>query len=115
MSDTSTAGGAGRGAGARVVRPAAWPALPPIQRATDRPGAVADAGFGGRLTTWQNPSFTGTLAHAVLDGAPGGLVKGLLAAPVGPASGLELPSLSLPVAAPRGGGGAGGGGGGGRR
>ncbi|MCZ0997144.1 hypothetical protein O1M63_01970 [Streptomyces mirabilis] len=75
MSDTSTAGGAGRGAGARVVRPAAWPALPPIQRATDRPGSVADAGFGGRLTTWQNPSFTGTLSHAVLDGAPGGLVR----------------------------------------
>lgn len=96
--DTSTAGGAGRAAGAHVVRPAAWPALPPIQRATDRPGSVADAGFGGRLTTWQNPSFTGTLSHAVLDGAPGGLVKGVLAAPVGPASGLELPSLSLPVA-----------------
>lgn len=100
VSDTSAADGAGRGAGARVVRPAAWPALPPIQRATDRPGAVADAGFGGRLTTWQNPSFTGPLSHAVLDGAPGGLVKGLLAAPVGPASGLELPSLSLPVALP---------------
>ncbi|GDY71744.1 hypothetical protein SAV31267_012290 [Streptomyces avermitilis] len=86
--------------GADVVRAAAWPSLPPIQRATAGSGSVADAGFGGRLTTWQNPSFTGTLSHAVLDGAPGGLVKGVLAPTARPASGLELPSLSLPVASP---------------
>ncbi|MFE2139517.1 hypothetical protein ACFW9X_41145, partial [Streptomyces sp. NPDC059466] len=83
-----------------MVRAAAWPSLPPIQRATAGRGSVADSGFGGRLTTWQNPSFTGTLSHAVLDGAPGGLVRGVLATPALPASGLELPSLSLPVATP---------------
>nr|WP_168532529.1 hypothetical protein [Streptomyces sp. RPA4-2]QIY66796.1 hypothetical protein HEP85_41780 [Streptomyces sp. RPA4-2] len=36
----------------------------------------------------------------MLDGAPGGLVRGVLATPALPASGLELPSLSLPVATP---------------
>ncbi|NBM20657.1 hypothetical protein, partial [Streptomyces sp. GC420] len=82
-----------------AVRTAAWPELPPIQRATTGSAApVADPGFGGRLTTWQNPSFMGTLNHAVLDGAPGGLVKGVLATSAEPASGLELPSLTLPVA-----------------
>ncbi|WP_159394812.1 hypothetical protein [Streptomyces sp. H-KF8] len=84
-----------------VVRTAAWPGLPPIQRATARPSwPVADSGFGGRLSTWQNPAFTGTLSHAVLDGAPGGLVQGVLTTSAQPSPGLELPSLSLPVAAP---------------
>ncbi|MFC8388181.1 hypothetical protein ACFUI1_05300, partial [Streptomyces sp. NPDC057238] len=84
-----------------MVRTAAWPGLPPIQRATARPSwPVADSGFGGRLSTWQNPAFTGTLSHAVLDGAPGGLVQGVLTASARPSPGLELPALSLPVAAP---------------
>lgn len=83
------------------VRTAAWPALPPIQRATSRPSwPVADAGFGGRLSTWQNPTFAGTLSHAVLDGAPGGLVEGVLTASARPSEGLELPTLDLPVARP---------------
>ncbi|MGW3853083.1 hypothetical protein ACWD74_39605, partial [Streptomyces fagopyri] len=94
------AGAVGGVDGNRPVRAAAWPSLPPLQRATAGRGSVADSGFGGRLTTWQNPSFTGTLSHAVLDGAPGGLVRGVLATPALPASGLELPSLALPVAAP---------------
>ncbi|MGW4024180.1 hypothetical protein ACWEEL_22770, partial [Streptomyces sp. NPDC005009] len=84
-----------------MVRTAGWPGLPPIQRATARPSwPVADSGFGGRLSTWQNPAFTGTLSHAVLDGAPGGLVQGVLTASARPSPGLELPALSLPVAAP---------------
>ncbi len=91
----SGAGDTSEGGGARAVRPAAWPSLPPIQRATAGRGSVADSGFGGRLTTWQNPSFTGTLSHAVLDGAPGGLVRGVLATPALPASGLELPLALL--------------------
>lgn len=90
----------GGGTGDRVVRSAAWSSMPPIQRALAGPGSVADSGFGGRLTTWQNPSFTGTLSHAVLDGAPGGLVRGTATTSALPASGLELPSLSLPVAPP---------------
>ncbi|MCA1222337.1 hypothetical protein LCE31_28975, partial [Streptomyces sp. 8L] len=62
---------------------------------------VADAGFSSSLTTWQNPSFAGTLSHAVLDGAPGGLVKGALAVQRAASAGPELamPSLTLPVAA----------------
>jgi len=96
----STSSGYGSGSGARVPS-AGWSALPPIQRATTdgRPG-VADAGFAARLTTWQNPSFTGTLSHAVLDDAPSGLVKGVLVESRGPGTGLELPSLSLPLAMP---------------
>ncbi|KJY24496.1 hypothetical protein VR46_42365, partial [Streptomyces sp. NRRL S-444] len=84
-----------------TVRPSAgWSALPPIQRVTaGAAGPVAESGFGGRLTTWQDPSFRGTLSHAVLDGAPGGLVKGVLTASAKPSSGLELPSLTLPVVA----------------
>ncbi|MBK3637888.1 hypothetical protein JHN52_34370, partial [Streptomyces sp. MBT97] len=69
------------GAAPRVVA-AAWPTLPPIQRAAHRgPSGVADAGFGGRLATWQNPSFTGTGFRAVLDAAPGGSMSSLRAAP----------------------------------
>ncbi|QIY93590.1 hypothetical protein HEP87_04910 [Streptomyces sp. S1D4-11] len=84
----------------------AWSGLPPGPRCRRSSGPRTGRapsptpGSAVELTTWQNPSFTGTLSHAVLDGAPGGLVKDLLAAPVGPASGLELPSLSLPVASP---------------
>lgn len=82
----TTTGGGGApvsdaGAAPRVVA-AAWPTLPPIQRAAaGRTSGVADAGFGGRLATWQNPSFTGTGFHAVLDAAPGGLMSSLRTAP----------------------------------
>ncbi len=77
---------------------AGWAGLAPMQRAAVRQPGVADAGFGGRLSTWQNPSFTGTLSHAVLDGAPGGLVKDVLTTSAKPVPGLELPSHTLPVA-----------------
>ncbi|WP_420877040.1 hypothetical protein, partial [Streptomyces ossamyceticus] len=77
---------------------AGWVRLAPIQRAAVRDAAVADTGFGGRLTTWQNPSFTGALSHAVLPDAPSGLVKDVLTVSARPTSGLELPSLTLPVA-----------------
>ncbi|MGW4105515.1 hypothetical protein, partial [Streptomyces sp. NPDC004976] len=90
---------------AAPVRTAAWPALPPIQRATARPSwPVADPGFGNTLSTWQTPAFTGTLSHAVLDGAPGGLVQGVLTASARPSPGLELPALSLLVDGGHGGG-----------
>ncbi|WP_218781402.1 hypothetical protein, partial [Streptomyces griseiscabiei] len=50
------------------------------------------------MTTWQNPSFAGTLSHAVLPGAPGGLVRDVLTTSAVPVAGLELPSRTLPVA-----------------
>ncbi|MDX2700685.1 hypothetical protein, partial [Streptomyces ipomoeae] len=50
------------------------------------------------MTTWQNPSFTGTLSHAVLREAPAGLVKDVVTTPGRPVPGLEPPSLTLPVA-----------------
>ncbi|MHA6761771.1 hypothetical protein [Streptacidiphilus sp. PAMC 29251] len=97
------------GASESVAAPAAaavggrpgWAGLPPIQRATARPAryTVASSDFAQSLTTWQNPSFSGTLSHAVLDGAPTGLIRGVLAPAVaGPSGGLGEPALSLPVA-----------------
>ncbi|NDZ83681.1 hypothetical protein G3I19_35270, partial [Streptomyces sp. SID10853] len=45
-----------------------WNGLPAIQRATQHTAghAVATADFSSRLATWQNPSFSGSLSHAVL-------------------------------------------------
>ncbi|MEU9785041.1 hypothetical protein AB0H92_29460, partial [Streptomyces phaeochromogenes] len=81
------------GAGSASV--GGWVGLPPIQRAAVGRTGVADSGFGGRLSTWQNPSFTGTLSHAVLDAAPGGLVRNALTTSARPVSGLEPPSHTL--------------------
>ncbi|MCZ4506915.1 hypothetical protein O3Q52_01565, partial [Streptomyces sp. ActVer] len=81
--------------GARSASVAGWVGLPPIQRAAVGRTGVADSGFGGRLSTWQNPSFTGPLSHAVLDGAPGGLVRNALTTSARPVSGLEPPSHTL--------------------
>ena len=76
-----------------------WASLPPIQRTAADPSrhTVASAGFGSALATWQNPSFTGALSHAVLDGAPTGLLRDVLTPSTGPAR-LGEPALSLPVA-----------------
>ncbi|NED71876.1 hypothetical protein G3I51_05880, partial [Streptomyces sp. SID9944] len=64
-----SSGGEVAAGGGRAVAPAAWSALPPIQRAlAPSPAGVADRGFDGRLPTWQNPAFMGTASHAVLDG-----------------------------------------------
>ncbi|MET9109841.1 hypothetical protein ABZX29_25135, partial [Streptomyces zhihengii] len=72
-------------AGPAPVVVAAWSGLPPIQRATaDGPTGVADAGFGGRLPTWQNPSFSRAPSPAVLDPAAG-LLPGALAGASGSA------------------------------
>ncbi|MZE48270.1 hypothetical protein GTY49_36125, partial [Streptomyces sp. SID5477] len=71
--------------------------LPPIQRATGaaRTG-VADAGFGGRLPTWQNPSFTGAPSPAVLNPASGdSLLSGAFGTPA-------RPTPSTPLASPAG-------------
>ncbi|MER7187444.1 hypothetical protein ABT404_49655, partial [Streptomyces hyaluromycini] len=86
---------------------AAWSGLPPIQRALGTGGPVADAGFGGRLPTWQNPSFTATRSHAVLDGESsarlaGGGLAGTPGAGAGAMSGLERPVQALPLAGPTG-------------
>lgn len=101
---SADAGGSGAAGSVAAVRRAAWSALPPIQRVTARPasGPVADPGFSGRLSTWQNPSFAGTLSHAVLDSAPGGVVGGVLTATAHPVPGLEGPATELPVAPPPG-------------
>src|SRR4051794_12801106 len=107
--DTTRTGADAKGtdaeaAGAAVSGPvaASWPALAPIQRAlgaTTGPGGVADAAFGGRLLTWQNPSFMGTASHSVLDGRSSALLAG--SAPrtsARPTPGLERPSPALPLA-----------------
>ncbi|MGI5519182.1 hypothetical protein [Streptomyces sp. CA-106131] len=100
--DGSTAGGSIPAAEeARLLPAAAWPALPPIQRAVaGGTSGVADPGFGGRLATWQNPSFTGTLSHAVLDGGLGSLVGDLLSSRSHPAAPLPQSFPALPVPAP---------------
>ncbi|OSC58143.1 hypothetical protein B5181_31085, partial [Streptomyces sp. 4F] len=107
------AAGAGASAGVDVpggtgpsgaVAAAAWTPLPPIQRATGagRTG-VADSGFGGRLPTWQNPSFSAAPSPAVLDPAAGhGLLSGAFTEPARPATGPERPSRGLPSASPGG-------------
>ncbi|RNG26012.1 hypothetical protein EEJ42_16430, partial [Streptomyces botrytidirepellens] len=102
-SASGSASGAGS-AGDRTDRRAAdaWAGIPPIQStaAARPPRGVADPAFGGSLTTWQNPSFTGTLSHAVLDGAPGGLIRGALSTSGSPSPDLGAPSLALPMARP---------------
>ncbi|NEA40723.1 hypothetical protein G3I42_15865, partial [Streptomyces sp. SID11385] len=54
-----------------VTRPAAavaWRALPPLQRALGgSPAGVADAGFAGRLATWQSPALGAGRGPGVLD------------------------------------------------
>ncbi|MYR58803.1 hypothetical protein GTY54_22015, partial [Streptomyces sp. SID625] len=87
------------------ARPAvapSWIGLPAIQRALGpNPGGVADSGFGGRLPTWQNPSFTATVSHAVLDGRTSAVLGGGPAAhpvPASPVTGLERPAPALPSA-----------------
>ncbi|MGW7283553.1 hypothetical protein ACWGIV_35905, partial [Streptomyces sp. NPDC054844] len=86
------------------VAVAAWTGLPPIQRATGnaRTG-VADAGFGGRLPTWQNPSFTGAPSPAVLNPAAGsGMLSGAFGESAQPVAGPGRPVRALPSAPPAG-------------
>ncbi|MDX6329727.1 MAG: hypothetical protein QOI83_2110, partial [Streptomycetaceae bacterium] len=98
--DTVSASAAASGRGGRR----GWSGLPPIQRATAEPSrhAVASADFASSLASWQNPSFTGSLSHAVLDGAPTGLIRDALtpasAGATGPSGRLGEPALSLPLA-----------------
>lgn len=84
-------------------RPPGWAALPRIERATAQPArhTVATADFSRSLATWRNPSFMGTLSHAVLDAAPAGLIHHAVT-PVAPRPGrgtasLGEPALALPV------------------
>ncbi|MBK6019304.1 hypothetical protein, partial [Streptomyces sp. MBT53] len=75
---------------------AAWPGLAPIQRASASGGTgVADAGFGARLPTWQNPSFTGTGFRAVLDAERSASIAG--SAPTTAATARAVPSLGRPA------------------
>ncbi|MFE2857198.1 hypothetical protein ACFXJO_39530, partial [Streptomyces lavendulae] len=87
---------------AAPVAVAAWSGLPPLRRtAGHAPAGVADAAFGGRLPTWQNPSFTRGSSPAVLDPAAGrGLLSGALTESARPVPGLERPSLALPSGRP---------------
>lgn len=87
--------------GPAPVAVAAWTGLPPIQRATgaDRTG-VADAAFGGRLPTWQDPSFTRAPSPGVLDPAAGdSLLSGAFDASARQTSSTPLtrPAGPLPV------------------
>ncbi|RSR95965.1 hypothetical protein EF917_24515, partial [Streptomyces sp. WAC00469] len=85
--------------GVRPAVPGAWQGLPPLQRAlAPARGPVADSGFGGRLPTWQNPSFVGTVSHAVLDGRSDTVLGGRAPHPVpgSPVPGLEQPAAPLP-------------------
>ncbi|NGO73757.1 hypothetical protein G5C65_36670, partial [Streptomyces sp. SB3404] len=98
------AGGAGGADGAPPAatrttgRTTAWTGLPPIQRSTSGSRApVADAGFGGRLPTWQDPSFVGAPSLVgVRNTAPGGLLQEAPSAPARPVTGLEHPMDALP-------------------
>ncbi|MFB7601024.1 hypothetical protein ACFC02_41530, partial [Streptomyces sp. NPDC056160] len=103
---------AGDGAGGGSTGPAAgsdtraavaptWSALPPIQRAlAPAPGGVADSAFGGRLPTWQNPSFAASASHAVLDGRSSTVLGGMVhQGTARPTTGLERPAAALPTAA----------------
>lgn len=94
--------GAAEGAGAGASRGGrAWAALPPIQRviSASAPQTVASADFGGSLTTWQNHSFSGTLSHAVLDGAPTGLIKDALSFARGSGAGGPAKATLFPASA----------------
>ena len=82
-------------ASAPAVALAAWPGLPPIQRASAVGGTgVADAGFGARLPTWQNPSFTGAGFRAVLDAERSARIAG---ASMPASSARAVPSLGQPA------------------
>ncbi|MET8735471.1 hypothetical protein ABZV88_15055, partial [Streptomyces tendae] len=89
--------------GPAPVAVAAWTGLPPIQRTTgaDRTG-VADAAFGGRLPTWQDPSFSRAPSPAVLDpGAGDSLLSGAFDASARRTSSSSV-SSSTPLARPAG-------------
>ncbi|MEW2235086.1 hypothetical protein AB0886_23450, partial [Streptomyces sp. NPDC024062] len=99
-------GGDAAGTTAAPVRGREWAGLPPIRLVTLTPArqTVASSEFGGSLTAWQNPSFSGTLSHAVLADAPTGLIKDTQSFTPGPGPArLDEPRLSLPAAAPEGG------------
>ncbi len=79
---------------------ASWSGLPPIRRAlaSGRQSGVADAGFGGRLPTWQNPSFMVMASHAVLDGQSSALLGDAPHPTSGrPVSGLKRRGGALPL------------------
>lgn len=59
------------------VSPMGWAFLPPLQRQLgDMPLVARTASFPSHLPAWQNPSFTGTLAHRVSTDAPSGVIDG---------------------------------------
>ncbi|MET8756128.1 hypothetical protein ABZW32_39460, partial [Streptomyces sp. NPDC004667] len=107
---TQTAGSAGdtapgpSAASATPVAVAAWFGLPPLRRtAADGPAGVADAAFGRRLPTWQDPSFTRRSSPAVLDpSAAGALLSGAPHGAARPVPGLERPAPALPSGRPAG-------------
>ncbi|MEW1865701.1 hypothetical protein AB0399_35920, partial [Streptomyces sp. NPDC088194] len=95
--------GSAPAAGTAAVRPSGppgWSALPPIQRASAHPSrhTIAAADFGGTLSAWQNPSFTGELAHVVLDDAPTGLIRDVLTPAPAAVHRTGQPPVALPVA-----------------
>ncbi|MBX9367055.1 hypothetical protein, partial [Streptomyces sp. WAC04114] len=89
------------GADAGPAVTASWSGLPPIRRAlaSGQGSGVADAGFGGRLPTWQNPSFMGMTSHAVLDGRSSAVLGDAPRRPTSgrPVSGLERRAGALPL------------------
>ncbi|CAA9375707.1 MAG: hypothetical protein AVDCRST_MAG47-1727 [uncultured Nocardioidaceae bacterium] len=57
--------------------PMGWAFLPPLQRQLgDMPLVARAESFPSQLPAWQNPSFTGTLAHRVSTDAPSGVIDG---------------------------------------
>ena len=71
-----------------------WAFLPPIQRslAAPMPSITRPHAFPAELPAWRSPAFTGPATHAVVDGAPGGVIDA-------DGGGLGRPTPS-PVAAP---------------
>ncbi|WP_420919051.1 hypothetical protein, partial [Streptomyces bohaiensis] len=80
------------GPGPGPARPAAWVASGPIQRAVPEGRGVADAGFSGRLATFQDPSLTGTRSHRVLERSSARFALGGATPSSRPVPGLEPPS-----------------------
>lgn len=77
--------------------PPAWRSLPAIQRTTaDEPRINPPGDLTVSLASWRNPSFLGTLGHAVGAGEPAGVLHGLATPLVMPPEPSAAPSAGRP-------------------
>lgn len=104
-------GGAGPASGAGAAAPAApgpgpavaaWPVLPPMQRAVNPEHRIADWRFDGRIATFQNPSSARPGRLSILDGQPpAGMAAPSMDEPRPASSALHRPAYGGPPAMPR--------------